>query len=126
MSAMGRFLSQNSLQEGKSEAVSHGDDQEERTSGEKKKKIQAGSINCQITIPKNWVVQNTMPEAKPLLDLALRRATSVIISILQLGKSRHREPETFSQPFGPRRAKTEVTAMATRPPSPRLGPFWGL
>ena len=35
---MGRFLSQNSLQEGKSEAVSHGDDQEERTSGEKKKK----------------------------------------------------------------------------------------
>lgn len=38
MSTMGRFLSQNSLQEGKSEAVSHGDDQEERTSGEKKKK----------------------------------------------------------------------------------------
>ena len=72
------------------------------------------------------LVQNTMPEAKPLLDLALRRATSVIISILQLGKSRHREPETFSQPFGPRRAKTEVTAMATRPPSPRLGPFRGL
>lgn len=124
MSTMGRFLSQNSLQEGKSEAVSHGEDQEERTQGKKKKG--AGSINCQITIPKNWVVQNTVPEAKPLLDPALRQATRVIISILQLGKSRHREPETFSQPFGPRRAKTEVTAVATRPPSPRLGPFRGL
>ena len=38
MSTMGRFLSQNSLQEGKSEAVSHGEDQEERTSGGKKKR----------------------------------------------------------------------------------------
>ena len=63
MSTMGRFLSQNSLQEGKSEAVSHGEDQEERTSGGKKKKEEAGSINYQITIPKNWVVQNTVPEA---------------------------------------------------------------
>ena len=33
MSTMGRFLSQNSLQEGKSEAVSHGEDHEERTPG---------------------------------------------------------------------------------------------
>ena len=123
MSTMGRFLSQNSLQEGKSEAVSHGEDQEERTPGGGGG---AGSINCQITIPKNWVVQSTVPEAKPLVDPALRQATRVIISILQLGKSRHREPETFSQPFGPRRAKTEVTAVATRPPSPRLGPFRGL
>lgn len=91
--------------------------------GEKKG---AGSINCQITIPKNWVVRNTVPQAKLLLDPALKWAASVIISILQLGKSRHREPETFSQPFHPRRAKTAVTAVATRPPSPRLGPFWGL
>lgn len=35
---MGRFLSQNSLQEGKSEAVSHGQDQEERNSGGGKKR----------------------------------------------------------------------------------------